>query len=432
VSPLVISVIGVVAFLILISQAVPIAFAFALVGFMGLFLLRGFDTGLFILGNSPFTWASTSSLIPMPLFILMGHFAFHAGISSDLYVAAHKWVGRFPGGLALATTLACTGFAACSGSSMAGAATMGAIAYPEMQGFKYDRRMSTACIAAGGTLAALIPPSGGFIIYGFLTGTSIAELFIAGIFPGFLLAGLFLAAIYIMCQRNPRLGPRGPSYPWKEMIKSLKGVWGMLLLFLLVIFGLYFGVFTPSEAGAIGAFGAFAIAVARRRLTFSSLFTAVKGSLQITCFVFTLLIGAMIFNTFLSVSGFTTVLAGWVTALPLSPYIILICILIIYIPLGMIMDVLAMIVLTIPVVFPIIVNLGFDPIWFGVLITAMSEMALITPPVGLNVYVVSGVTKVPLEEVFRGVFPFVAMMAVCVVILVAFPQISLFLPGMMK
>jgi C4-dicarboxylate transporter DctM subunit len=432
VSPLLISIIAIIVFLILIFQSVPIAFAFAIVGFMGLFFLRGFDSALYILGSSPFNWASAETLIPMPLFILMGHFAFHAGISTDLYVAAHKWVGRFPGGLAMATTLACTGFAACSGSSVAGAATMGTIAYPEMDTFKYNRKLSTACIAAGGTLAVLIPPSGGFIIYGFLTDTSIAALFIAGILPGILLCMLFILAIYVMCKRNPALGPSGRKYPLREMLVSLKGVWGMLVLFALIVFGLYFGVFTPSEAGAIGAFGALIIAIVRRKMTPGSFFTAIKDSLRITCFVFTLLIGAMIFSTFLSVSGFTTMLSGWVSGLSLSPYVVLVFILILYVPLGMVMDVLAMLVLTLPVVFPIIINLGFDPIWFGVLVTVMSEMAQVTPPVGINVYLVSGITKVPVEDVFRGVAPFVLMMAVCIVILVIFPQISLFLPTMMR
>lgn len=431
-SPLLISIIGIVGFLILISQAVPIAFAFAIVGFVGLFLIRGFDTGVFILGMSPFAWASAHSLIPMPLFILMGTFAFYAGISTDLYVVAHKWIGRFPGGLALATMAACAGFAACSGSSMAGAATMGTVAFPEMEKFKYNRSLSTACIATGGTLASLIPPSMGFILYGFLTETSIAALFIAGIIPGILLSGLFLLAIYVMCKRNPELGPRGPSYPWKEMVISLKGVWGMLVLFLLIIIGLYLGIFTPSEAGSIGAFGAFIIGIVRRRLTFSSILAATKESLLISCFIFTLLIGAMIFNTFLGTSGFSTVFSNWMTSLPLSPYVILAFILIIYIPLGMVMDVMAMTVLTIPVVFPVIVSLGFNPVWFGVLVIVMSEMAFITPPVALNVYVIHGMTKVPLEDIFRGVTPFVIMIAACVVILVVFPQISLFLPTMMQ
>ena len=431
-SPLIISSLGVIFFLILVSQSVPISFSFAIVGFLGLFFLRGFESGLFILGNAPYTWSSAQALIPMPLFILMGNLASYAGIGTGLYAAANKWVGRFPGGLALATTLACTGFSACSGSSMAGAATMCTIAYPEMRKFKYNDRLSTACIAAGGTIAVLIPPSGAFIMYGFLTGTSIAKLFIAGILPGLLLCSLFMVLIFIMCKLNPELGPAAMSYSLKEMIISLKGIWGVLLLFFLIVVGLYFGVFTPSEAGSIGAFGAFIITIIRRRFTWSGFFNATKDSLRITCFIFTLTIGAMVFNTFMSVSGLTVVLSSWVKGLPLSPYVILIVILLIYIPLGMVMDVLAMLVLTMQVVFPIVVDLGFDPVWFGILITVMSEMALVTPPVGLNVYLVSGVTNVGIEEVFRGILPFFIMMVVCVVILIAFPQISLFLPTMMS
>lgn len=410
----------------------PIAFCFALVGFVGLSLLKGFDSALFILGNSPFQWASTGSLIALPLFILMGNLAFHAGISSELYATAHRWIGRLRGGLALATTLACTGFAACSGSSMAGASAMGSIAYPEMERFKYERRLSTGCIAAGGTLGFLIPPSGLFIVYGFLTETSIAKLFIAGIVPGLILSGLFMAIISVMCRLNPRFGPAGQSFSWRERFISLRGVWGMLALFLLVILGLFFGIFTPSEAGAIGAFGAFVIGAARGKLKISGLVAATKDSLQIACFVLTVIIGAMIFSTFLAVSGFTTMVSEWIAALAFSPHVVLICILAIYIPLGMVLETMSIMVLTIPIVFPIIVSLGFDPIWFGILIAIMIEMAMITPPIGLNVYVVHAVTKVPLSDVFRGITPFVIAMLVGLAILFAFPQVSLFLPSMME
>ena len=431
-SPLIVSIIGIAIFLLLISQALPIGFAFAIVGFIGLFLFRGLDPALYTLGNAPFTWGSSAALLPLPLFILMGYFAFNSGISGELYETARKWVGRLPGGLAMATTLACTGFAACSGSTLASAATMGTVAFPEMEEFHYDRRLSTGCIAAGGLLAPLIPPSVGFIVLGVLTETSISKLFMAGIFPGLLLSGTFLATIFVMCKRNPRLGPPGPSYPWKEMFVSLRGVWGMLVLFALIIGGLYLGIFTPSEAGAIGAFGAFVIALAKRRMTISNLLSAVKDAAQITCFIFIIFIGAMMFNSFLAVSGFSAMFSEWVNALPVSRYVILVCVLFIYIPLGMVMEPMAMVLLTIPVVFPVIVGLGFDPIWFCVLVVLTGETAFLTPPVGLNVYVVHGVTKVPLEEVFRGIMPFFIIMIVCIAILIIFPQISLFIPNMMK
>jgi len=431
-SPFVISLIGIGAFLLLVILRLPIAFAFAIVGFVGVLLLKGVGQGLSVLGIAPYTWASDYVLIAVPLFVLMGQFAFHSGISSDLYAAGYRWLGRLPGGLALATTLASTGFAACTGSSLASAATMGTIAYPEMKRFNYSPRLSTGCIAAGGTLGILIPPSVIFIIYGVLTGTSIGKLFIAGIFPGLMLSGLFLILILMMCKRNPQLGPRGMSFPWRDRFTSLIGVWGMIALFLIVIGGLYIGIFTPSEAGAIGAFGAFLIALSKRRLTKSALIASLRDSLRITCMALTILIGAMIFSVFLVATDTPAKLAELIVRLPLPSYVILVMILALYIPLGMLMDALPMILLTLPLVFPVIESLGFDPIWFGVLLVIMCEMALISPPVGMNVYIDQGVTKAPLEEVFRGALPFLLVMIVGVAILVAFPQISLFLPGMMK
>jgi C4-dicarboxylate transporter DctM subunit len=429
-SPLIIFIIGLVAFLTLAFLGMPIAFAFAMVGFVGVLLIKGIGPGLSMLGAAPWQWAGQAGLIVVPLFILMGQFAFHSGISRDLYVAANKWIGRLPGGLALATNLACTGFAACTGSSLASGATMGTITYPEMMKFNYSPRLATGCIASGGTLGILIPPSIVFIIYGFLTAQPIGTLFIAGILPGLLLSVTFATTILAMCIRNPRLGPRGEPFSWRERFTSLTGIWGMLLLFVLVIGGLYFGVFAPSEAGAMGAFGAFVIALSRR--TKVPLFiTALKDSLRLTCMILTITIGAMIFGVFLTLSGAPSMLAAWIAALPVSPYLILIFILLMYIPLGMVMDALAMVLLTIPIIFPIITGLGFNPIWFGVLIVIVFEMALITPPVGMIVYVVQGVTKVPLEEVFAGNMPFLIAMIVSLVILVAFPQISLFLPSTM-
>jgi C4-dicarboxylate transporter DctM subunit len=414
------------------SQGIPIAFAFAMVGCVGMFLLKGIGPALGLIGTAPYIWASLGALLPVPLFILMGQFVYHSGISTELYSAAHKWAGRLPGGLALATTIASTGFAACSGASMAGAATMGTVAYPEMKDFRYDPRLSTGCITAGGSLSCLIPPSGAFIIYGALTETSVGKLFIAGILPGLLLSGLYLALIFVMCRRNPNLGPPGPSYPLREMLASLKGILGVLVLFLLVMGGLFAGVFTPSEAGAMGAFGAFVIVLVRGRLTKSTLVASLRDSIRTTCFILTITIGAMIFSNFLSVGGFSLMFREWVAVLPVSRHVILICILVIYIPLGMVMDGLAMLLLTLPIVFPVIANFGFDPVWFGIILTLIVEMALITPPVGMNSYVVHGVTKVPLEEVFRGIMPFFMMMLICLIALYAFPQISLFLPSIMK
>lgn len=413
------------------SQAMPIGFAFALVGGIGVILLKGFGPGFLLMASAPYTWASNGALLAIPLFVLMGQFVFAAGISTELYQTAYKWVGRLPGGLAMATDLSCTAFGACCGASLAAAATFGTVSYPQMENFHYSRRLATGCIVAGGSLSSLIPPSMPFIIYGVLTETSIATLFIAGIFPGLLLSSLYIIMIFIICIRNPQLGPPGPSYPWRERLDSLKGIIGVLILFLLVMGGLFAGVFAPAEAGAIGAFGAFVIALVRRRLTTSTLFNSLRETVTTTCFILTITMGAMIFSNLLALGSFSLMFNEWVATIPVSRHIIMICILFIYIPLGMVMDVLAMILLTLPIVFPIVIHFGFDPIWFGIMLTLLAEMGGLTPPVALNVYVVSGVTKVPLDEIFYGVIPFFIVMLACLIFLYAFPPFTLFLPGLM-
>jgi len=418
-------------FLVLAFAGMPIGFAFALLGFVGTLMLKGIGPGLSLLGSAPWQWASQGGLIVVPLFVLMGAFAFHSKISEELYVAAYRWMGRLPGGLAIATCLACTGFAACTGTSLASGAAMGTIAYPEMKRFNYDDKLATGSICAGGTLGILIPPSIIFIIYGFLTQQPIGKLFIAGILPGILMSSLYIIVILSMCLRNPKLGPRGESFSWRERFASLRYVWGMLALFLLVIGGLYAGIFAPSEAGAIGAFGAFIIVLTRRGFSIKVLRESLRESLGITVFSMTILIGAMMFSVFVTVSGVPRIFAEWVTALNIPRYGILILLLALYIPLGMILDNVSMILLTLPTVYPLVNVLGFDLIWFGVLIVLANNMALITPPVGMVTYVVQGVTKVPLDQVFRGNFPFLAAMFIGWALLVAFPQISLWLPGTM-
>jgi tripartite ATP-independent transporter DctM subunit len=424
-SPLLICLLGLVAFFVVMSQGMPIAYSFAFIGGLGILLLKGFDPALSVVGKTPWVWGTNSNLLPIPLFVLMGQFMYHSGLSSELYAFAHRWIGKRPGGLAMATTIASTGFAACSGASIAGAATMATVAYPEMKSFDYSPRLATACIAAGGSLSCLIPPSAAFIVYGALTETSISKLFIAGILPGLLLSALYLLVIFILCKINPRLGPPGPSYTFAEKLASFKGIASVMILFLFIIGGLFFGIFTPSEAGAMGAFGAFIITLVRRRLTKAALREAVKESVATTCFVLTITIGAMIFAYFLALGGFAGMFRTWVAGLPFSRHAIMICIMILYIPLGMVMDGLAMQLLTLPIVFPIVKQLGFDPIWFGIVLTLLVEMSLITPPVGMNTYVVHGVTQVPLEDIFGGILPFFVMMFLCLVLLYLFPQITL-------
>jgi C4-dicarboxylate transporter DctM subunit len=414
------------------AAGLPIGISFAVVGLIGLILTRGAQAALVTLGSAPYTWASMEPFVCLLLFVLMGMFAFESGISNELFDTARKWFARFPGGLAQATILACAGFAACTGSSVAGAATMSTIAYPEMEKAGYSPRLASGTIASGGTLGILIPPSSAFIIYGFLTQTSIAELFIAGMLPGILLTAIFVIGISIMCRLNPQLGPRSQSFSMKEKLVALRGAASMLALFLFVVGGLYFGIFTPSEAGAIGAFGALAIALIRRRMKMAGFLSALGDATRIACFVITLAIGAMVFNTFIATIGFTSAFYEWMTGIRASHVVIIIIMSFAYFILGIIMDELAMILLTIPVVAPAMAARGVDLIWFGVLTTVLSQMATITPPFAMNVYVVQGTTKAPLTDVYWGILPFFVMISICMVFLIAFPGISLFLPAMMR
>lgn len=431
--PVTVGIICVCLFFLFIFVGMPIGFAFFTIGFFGFVLVRNFDSACYLLGSVPYTWGSTYSMVVIPLFVLMGQFAFQSGISRDLYEAGYKWVGGQPGGIALATTVACTLFAACTGSSLASAATMGTIAMPELKKFRYSMRLATGCVAAGGTLGILIPPSVVFIVYGFMTGTSIGKLFIAGILPGLLISLTFLTLIYVRCRINPEIGPRGPISSWHERIRSLLGVWGMLALFILIIGGLYFGVFTPSEAGAAGAAGAFLSMVLKRRLTWPRLSSALVGTIKTTAMIFMILIGAQVFNGFLTLSGIPARIAAAMGNLPVSNHVVLIIILLVYIPLGMMMDGLPMILLTLPTLFPIVTDLGVDPIWFGVLICVMCELANITPPMGMNLYIIKGVSggHASIQDVVIGAIPFAIALLICLAILLAVPQISLFLPRLM-
>ena len=422
---------AILAFLILAALGLPLAFCFALVGFVGLIFLRSPSSAMALLGESPYAAVASYMLACIPMFVLMGEFAFYSGISKDLFKAADKWAGQLPGGLGYATMLACTAFAACTGSSVASAATMGAVAFPEMERYHYNRGLSTGIIAAGGTLGILIPPSTIFIILGIITEESIGTLFIAGVMPGLMLAALFLFLIFIQVRLNPAMGPAGESSTWGERFKSLSGIWGMLFLFILVLGGLYFGIFAPSEAGVIGAFGAFILALIKRSPR-KNLLRAVSETATTTAYILFIMVGAVIFNTFMAIAGLASTFQNLILSFNWPPYVVITVILLIYIPLGMFLDPLGCVLLSVPVFFPLVVSLGFDPIWFLVLVCVMVELGLITPPVAINVFVVQGVTKVPMQEVFRGILPFVIIFVIGVIFLVAFPQISLWLPGTMQ
>ncbi|MBI2832406.1 MAG: TRAP transporter large permease [Chloroflexi bacterium] len=432
-SPLGIGLIGLAVLFLLMAIGIPIGISFGIVGFVGTVVVVGLKPALTNLGLIPWSESITYTLMALPLFILMGEITYYSGISSDLFTTAYKWLGRIRGGLSMATIASCTGFAACSGSSLASVATMGLVAYPEMKKYGYDSKLATGSIAAGGTLAILIPPSATFIIYGVLADESIGKLFIAGMFPGLLLSLLFLSVIGIQTMINPRLGPPGPSFTWKERFQSLSGIWGMLALFLLVIGGIYLGIFTATEAAAIGAFGAFIIWFARKKFSMENLRKSMKDTGKTTCMIFLIIIGAMLFNYFLAVTGLTTSLSRWVVDLRVPPLSVVGIMLLLYIPMGMFMEALAMIVLTIPIFVPVVAALGFSPIWFGVLVVIMVEMAQITPPVGLAVYVMKGIAKdIPLTTIFKGIAPFAVADALCAAMVFAFPQIALFLPTLMR
>jgi len=428
--PLTTGIIGMLVLFIAFLSGMPIISSLILVGFLGMSYLRGAPAGLSIMGSSPFSTASHFTFSVIPLFVLMGEFCFFSGIGTDLYQMAYRWFGHFPGGLSMGTVVGCGGFAAVCGDSMATAVTMGAVALPEMKRFRYDPRLAVGCVAAGGTLGVLIPPSLAFILYALLTDQSIATLFIAGIIPGLLLITLFLLTIYVMARRNPVLAPPGPATTWSEKMTALKGVWATLVLFALVIGGMYAGVFTPTEGGGIGAFGALIIGIVRRRLQWHSIISSLLEAGKISAVCISILVGANIFGYFLATSKLPLELAGYVAQLAVPALLILIIILVIYLFLGCLMPAIPMLVLTVPIFYPVVTTLGYDPIWFGVLMVLMFEMAVITPPMGINVLALRAVaTDVDLGVMFRGTMPFLIAMMLCVAILIVLPDFALFLPA---
>jgi tripartite ATP-independent transporter DctM subunit len=402
------------------------------VGFVGLGVVGGFPAALLRLASTPFEHSYNYQLSVLPLFVLMGNFATVSGLSRDAYVAAHAWIGHWRGGLASATILACSGFSAVSGSSVASAATMGAVTLPEMRKYGYDPRLATGCVAAGGTLGILIPPSTGFIVYALLTEQSVGRLFMAGVLPGILLTGLFIATISTQTYLNPKLGPALPRLGMAERRAALKGAIPLMLVVLATFGGIYLGVFTPTEAASVGAALTIVVALARRRLTWPVFAGVLIDTARTTAFIFLILIGAFFFGPFLALSEIPQLLSITIDAIQAPPIVILAVILVVYILLGMFLEGFAMIVLTLPIVFPVIVALGYDPIWFGVILVIVVEMGLVSPPVGMNVYVVKGIAgDVPMKDVFAGIMPFWAALVVCMIVLVAFPEIALYLPNAM-
>jgi len=429
-NPVHIGILGIVLLVVILFSKFPVAFCMALVGLLGFGYLISPQAALNLIAKDFYSVFSSYGLTVVPLFVFMGQILFYAGISRKLYDAAHAWLGHYKGGLAMATVGACAGFSAICGSTNATAATMATVALPEMKRFKYRDELATGVVAAGGSLGILIPPSVIFIVYGIMTEQSIGKLFMAGILPGILLSVLFILTIYIWVSINPKIAPRVAKQSFKTRIRSLSGLIEVIILFVVVMGGLFLGIFTPTEAGAVGAFGGVVIPLVRGQLTWQAFLTAVYSSTLTTCMIFMIVAGATVFGHFLAVTTIPSVLSAWVVSLPLPPWAIMVVVMFFFFIGGCFMDALGMILLTIPIFFPVAVALGYDPIWFGVVIVLVTELGVITPPVGINVYVVSGIAKdIPLEVIFKGTFPFVLTLLTYLIIMLFFPQIALILPG---
>ncbi len=425
--------IGLAVMMMLSFMRVPIALSMGLVGFLGLWWMRGIGPSMASATTVVYESGFQYTLSVVPLFILMGNFVTRAGMSKELYRAAYTFVGHLRGGLAMATVLACAGFGAICGSSIATAATMTKVAYPSMKDHGYADTLSVGVIAAGGTLGILIPPSTIMVIYGIMTETSIGKLFAAGVLPGLLAVGLLCLAVQFVCWRDPLAGPKAERASWRERMLALRDVWAVAALFIIVMGGIYGGIFTATEGAGIGAFGAFCFALARRTLTGKVLMEILVDSARTTGMLFMILVGALVFANFVNFTSMPGDLKAFVTQYQISPITVMIAICAIYVILGTAMEELSMILLTVPVFFPLVVSLGFDPVWFGIIIVVVVQIGLISPPVGMNMFVVkSMLSGVSTATVFRGVTPFAVATVLLLAILVAFPSIALILPKLMR
>lgn len=428
--PVTIGIISLVVLTLMLFSGMRIAFATALCGFVGLWILRGYNPAASLASGIPHGHLASYSLLVLPLFIMMGYFAYYAGITRDLFWTARQWFGNLPGGLAIATIFGAAGFAAACGASTAAAAVTGRVALPELKKFGYDDKVSTGCVAAGGTMATMIPPSVLMVIYGFISEQSIGALLLAGILPGLLEAFSYAIMLIIRFKINPELGPPIKGITWGDKVASLKGTWGMMVLIVLVMGSIYTGIATPTESAALGALGALALALPRLKL--KSFRDAMFETARTTAMIFAIVAGILIFVHFLGFTGMPGIIAGKIVALDVHPTVILVCILALYLFLGMFLDGIGMLLLTVPIILPTIEGLGIDPIVFGVLVVRMIEIGLITPPVGLNVYILKGVApQVSMGDMFRGCGWFVLVDLINVAILIAFPQIILLIPETM-
>ncbi len=432
-SPVSTGLLGIGLVFLLIVLRMPVAYVMLVVGFAGCAYITSMNAAFSMVPSTLYSTFASYSLIVVPLFVWMGYIAFHAGISSRIYDAVYKVMGNMPAGLALATIGASSAFGAICGSTTATAATMSAIAIPEMKRYKYNRSLATAVVASSAILGVMIPPSVIFILYGIATGESIASLFLAGIIPGILLCTLFMLVTYIWARWNPELAPAGPTIEFQEKIKAvLRGGVEVVLIFVAVIGGLFAGFFTPTEAGAVGAAATLLVALLRRQLSWQGFLLSLQDTIRISAMIMFLVAGATVFGRFLALSNLPTIMASWAAGLPVPPIAVLAIILFIYLLLGLFIDALALILLTIPIFYPVVTQLGFDPIWFGVIIVLVVGMGVITPPVGANIYVVAGTVRdVPVTTIFKGSWPYLGAIILCIAILIAFPGLALFLPNLL-
>lgn len=422
--------------LALFLTRMPVAYVMTLVGVGGFAMLTSMKGGLNLLSRSFYDTFSSYSLSTIPLFILMGQLAFNSGISRKLYSTAYHFLGHIQGGLAMATVAACTAFGSVCGSSPATAATMATVGIPEMKRYGYSNTLAAGSVASGGGLGMIMPPSVVLIVYGVLTEQSIGALFMAGIIPSIVLTILFIAAIGIMCSRDPELGPKGENFPLAAKMRSLLGLMDTIAVFGLVIGGMFFGFFTPNESAAVGVLGILALGIIKRQLSWQAFINSLYETLRTSCMVLFLVAGAVVFGKFLAVTRIPFNVAAWTASFDLHPLIIMSMILFIYFIGGCFMDALALIMLTIPVFYPVVTTLGFDPIWFGVIIVLVTQIGVITPPVGINVYVVYGMAQkiapdITLEDIFKGTMPFLLAIIIGIILFAIFPQLILFLPEAM-
>lgn len=433
IAPETIGYIGIGSFFIFLMIGMPIGGALALIGFLGYWMIVGVGPSLAMLGMAPYQHTAVYAFSVLPLFIIMGYFAYYAGFPRDLFNTAQRWVGRIPGGLVQSTIAGAAAFGACCGSGLASCAVVAKVSIPEMINQGVDRPLAFGAVAGAGTIAAMIPPSVIMVIYGIITHTPIGKLLIAGIIPGIVAAVNYMIMVWIRVKLNPGLVPQARSYSWRERFSSVRNVWGFALMVFIVLGGIYAGIFTPTEAGAVGAFGMFVLALAMRRLNFSNLGVCLLDTVRATGSVTLIVVGAFIFGYFLSVSRLPTILCGFLVTVDAPPIVVLIGIMLFYVILGTFMDNLAAMFITLPIIFPAIVQLGFDPIWFGVLMVHIEEIALVTPPYGLNLFIIKGVIpEAKTGEIMRGVGYYLLMDIITLALFISFPQLSLFLPSLMK